>query len=209
MGAADETLVAVTADHGEELDEHEMWFDHHGLYDTNLHVPLILRLPGRIPAGSRVSGPVRLFDLAPTLLDLAGFPEDAVTMEGSTLRPLLDDSEGGARPSAEAPIFLTECTWMRKRGVRTPNWKLIVARDHPDIHGRPPVELYDLQADPGEQENLAEARPDVVAALRDELECWRSRRLTETGLPDPIEEQEITLRSIGAPPATQSAAGGG
>ncbi len=89
---------------------------------------------------------------------------------------------------------------MRKRGVRTDEWKLIVARDHPDIHGRPPVELYHLPSDPGEQLNLAKIRPEVVAALRAELDEWLQARRHETGLPDPVEEQEITLRQIGTPP---------
>ena len=45
------TLLIVGADHGEELDDHGCWFDHHGLYDTNVRVPLLMRLPGQVPAG--------------------------------------------------------------------------------------------------------------------------------------------------------------
>jgi arylsulfatase A-like enzyme len=192
----DETLVVITADHGEELDEHAMWFDHHGLYDTNLHVPLIMRLPRRIPAGLRIPGMVRLMDIAPTILELAG-ASDTVTagIQGRSLLPLLS----GRETAAADRLFLTECTWMRKRGVRTDRWKLILARDHPDIHERPPVELYDFAADPGEQRNVAEENPDVVAELRADLEEWLARRQAETGLPDPVEEQEITLRQIGRP----------
>jgi arylsulfatase A-like enzyme len=104
---------------------------------------------------------------------------------------------GSLPEGTAAALTLTECTWMRKRALRTADWKLIVARDTPDLHGRPPVELYDLRADPGEQRNLAEARPDVVERLRAELFAWVDRRQRETGLPDPIEEQEITLRAIG------------
>src|SRR5687767_12825049 len=113
---------------------------------------------------------------------------------------------GGASPDkASDMLFLTECTWMRKRGVRTPEWKLIVARDHPDIHGRPPLELYNLRTDPRELRNVAAEQPAVVAALRAELEGWIDRRLRETGLPDPIERQEITLRQIGQPPSPEGA----
>ncbi len=90
---------------------------------------------------------------------------------------------------------------MRKRAVRTPEWKLIIAHEHPDIHGRPPIELYDLQADSGEQQNLADARPEVVRTLSADLENWRQERLRETGLPDPVEITEIALRQIGKPPA--------
>ena len=194
----EETLVVVTADHGEELDEHAMWFDHHGLYDTNLHVPLILRMPGTIPAGVRVPGTVRLMDIVPSVLDLLGRGDLAVEqgMQGRSFIPAL---HGGPPGGTAETLFLTECTWMRKRGVRTPEWKLIVARDHPDMHGRPPVELYHLPTDPGEQRNLAETQPDVVTGLRLELDEWLAARRLETGLPDPVEEQEITLRQIGKP----------
>ncbi|MBI3910345.1 MAG: sulfatase-like hydrolase/transferase [Armatimonadetes bacterium] len=195
LNLADRTLVVVTADHGEELDEHQMWFDHHGLYDTNLHIPLILRGPD-IPRGARVELPVRLVDVAPTILSYLGFeglPAD-LGLVGESLLPAL---AGGVDRGTGETLYLTECTWMRKRGLRTREWKLIVARDHPDIHGRPPVELYHLPTDPGEQRNLADERPDVVTRLKADLFAWVARRQRETGLPDPIEAQEITLRQIG------------
>ena len=202
LGLAEGTLVVITADHGEELDEHGMWFDHHGLYDTNVHVPLILRMPGTVPAGMRVPDQVRLVDIVPSVLELLGKEEVAARegLQGRSFIPAFSRSLGGGTVPT---IFLTECTWMRKRAVRTPEWKLIVARDHPDLHGCPPVELYDLQSDPGEQRNVAETRPEVVSALRGELDHWLETRQRETGLPDPVEQQEITLRQIGKPPEVQ------
>ncbi len=200
LGLSGQTLVVVTADHGEEMDEHGMWFDHHGLYDTNVRVPLILRMPGTVPAGARCPGQVRLFDIPPTVLDLLGRAELAaeLNMQGRSLLPALSGSLPGGTADT---LLLTECTWMRKRGLRTPEWKLIVARDHPDLHGCPPVELYDLREDPGEQRNLAGARPDVTARLRAELDRRLAERVRETGLPDPVEEQDITVREIGRPRA--------
>jgi arylsulfatase A-like enzyme len=82
---------------------------------------------------------------------------------------------------------------MRKRGWRTPQWKLIRALEE-DIYGKPPVELYDLQADPEEQTNVAPARPEIVAALTTEMEAWVARRMQETGLPDPLIDQSDALR---------------
>jgi arylsulfatase A-like enzyme len=198
LGLAEETAVVITADHGEELDEHAMWFDHHGLYDTNLHIPLLVRLPREAGNRRRVRNVVSQLDVTPSLLDLAGLADHPATaaMQGRSWLPLL---RGDQAASDGEPLFLTECTWMRKRGVRTTQWKLIVARDHPDLHGRPPVELYDLQRDPREQVNLAEERPEVVALLREQLEAWRARRTAEAGRPDPIELQEITLRRVGPP----------
>jgi len=194
-GLMEETLIVVTADHGEELDEHGMWFDHHGLYDTNLHIPLIMVCPERLAAGKRLKGMVRNFDIAPTILELAGCGEAAVenAMEGTSVVPALDGR--GPAKVCDA-IYMTECAWMRKRGVRTRRHKLILARET-DYYGNPDLELYDLQADPGEQHNLADEQPAVVRRLQGMLDAWLQRRLAETGLPDPIETQRITMRQIG------------
>ncbi len=195
LGLLNDTLLIITADHGEELDEHEMWFDHHGLYDTNLHVPLIMYHRERLPAGKRIRGMARHMDLAPTILDLLGMPDAAeeAQMEGQSLVPWIDGS-GEVRVCDE--LYLTECTWMRKRGIRTRRYKYIHARE-PDYHGRPEYELYDLKADPEEQHNLAEERPELVQRMERKLRAWCARRAEETGLPDPIETQGITLRRIG------------
>lgn len=195
LDLAEKTLVIITADHGEELDEHEMWFDHHGLYDTNLRVPLILSMPGTIPRGKRAPGLVRLLDVVPSVLEMLGVPAPEEGFEGRSFVPALSGSMPGGTCDT---LYLTECTWMRKRGLRNRDWKLIVARE-PDIHQRPPIELYDLKADPGETRNLATERPEVVEELKAQLSGWVERRMKETGLPDPLEEQEITLKRIGKP----------
>ena len=75
-GVLDETIVVLNGDHGETLYDHECWFDHHGLYDVTLHVPLIIRYPGRVPAGKRVDGYNQHKDLVPTLLELADIETD-------------------------------------------------------------------------------------------------------------------------------------
>jgi len=77
---------------------------------------------------------------------------------------------------------------MRKHGWRTPEWKLIVALE-PDFHFKPEVELYNLIADPDENNNLAETEPAVVANLRARMEAWIAKREKETGLPNPIHNQ--------------------
>jgi len=192
----DDTLVLVHADHGEELDEHGCWFDHHGLYDTNVRVPLLLRLPGAKAGGRSIPELISLADLAPTVLEYLGFPELTRGMDAVSLLPLLDPRSNlrpGEGPGREA-IYLTECTWMRKRGWRTPDWKLIAALE-PDIYGKPPVELFHLRTDPGEQVNLAQERPEVVAHLTRSRDRHISRRLRDTGLPDPLIEQADALRT--------------
>ncbi|MDH7569564.1 MAG: sulfatase [Armatimonadota bacterium] len=204
-GLLEQTLLIITADHGEEMDEHQMWFDHHGLYDTNLHVPLIMRCPGYLPRGKRVDGMVTLMDVAPTILSMVGMPEEAENagMLGHNLLPLAQRQDLQGRGTVQT-LFATENTWMRKRAVRTREWKLIRSCE-PDLHHCPPVELYHLASDPGERFNVADEHPEVVEALTGELTAWVQRRTAETGLPDPIEAQGITLRSVGQRPAPRPA----
>lgn len=193
LGRLDDTLVLLNADHGEELDEHGCWYDHHGLYDTNVRVPLLLRLPDGRGAGRAIPDLVTALDVAPTLLDWLGVPEAGAAqgMAGRSLLPLLR----GESVAPQEAVYLTECTWMRKRGWRTPEWKLIRALE-PDIYGKPPVELYHLTSDPGERCNLADERPEVVSTLTQQMDAWVARRLTETNLPDPSVEQADALRTF-------------
>jgi len=184
LGIVDETIVVITSDHGETLYDHECWFDHHGIYDNVLHVPLIIRYPGKIPAGKRVSGYNQHKDLVPTLLDLAEIETPGVCFDGSSLVPMALGQEA----SKESEFYITECTWMRKHGWRTPEWKLMVALE-PDFHFKPQIELYNLVTDPDENVNLADELPDVVEHLKKRMEQWIARREKETGLSDPIYDQ--------------------
>jgi arylsulfatase A-like enzyme len=183
LGQLDRTIVAINADHGETLYEHECWFDHHGTYENTLHVPLIIRYPRRVPAGQRVAGFNRHQDLMPTLLELAGIETD-ISFDGRSLMPMVK----GEVASYDSEFYITECTWMRKHGWRTPHWKLIRALE-PDFHVKPPVELYNLVEDPEENVNLAETHPDVVEMLTGRMEAWLATREEETGLPNPIFHQ--------------------
>ena len=184
LGLADESIVVVNGDHGETLYDHECYFDHHGLYEPTLYVPLIIRHPGKIPAGKRIAGYNQHKDLVPTLLELAEIQPREVTFEGRSLLPMIRGEEA----SHESEFYITECTWMRKHGWRTPEWKLIVALE-PDFHFKPEVELYNLIEDPAENVNLAEREPGVIALLRERMERWIAKREAETGLPNPIYDQ--------------------
>ncbi|RKU15464.1 sulfatase [Candidatus Poribacteria bacterium] len=182
-GVLDETIVVINGDHGETLYDHECWFDHHGLYDVTLHVPLIIRYPGRVPAGKRVAGYNQHKDLVPTLLELADIETD-IAFDGESLTSLMN----GEITSYESEFYITECTWMRKHGWRTPEWKLIVALE-PDFHFKPPVELYNLIQDPDENNNLVEVHPDIVNVFETRMKSWILQREQETGLTNPIMTQ--------------------
>lgn len=180
LGLAEDTLVVFNGDHGETLYEHECWFDHHGTYENTLHVPLIMRLPGKLAAGQRVSGKTLHQDLVPTILELLGV-RPGIKFDGTSLLPLVS----GQRATNYSEFYITECTWMRKHGWRTPEWKLIVALE-PDFHFKPEVELYNLIADPLELKNLATKEPGIVANLRQRMEDWIAKREKETGQPNPM-----------------------
>jgi arylsulfatase A-like enzyme len=196
LGIADQTIVMLTGDHGESLYEHDCWFDHHGLYESNLHVPLIIRAPGTLPGGVRLPGYVAHQDMLPTILDLLGESKliQELHLDGQSVLPLVR----GERRDNYPELYLTECTWMRKRGWRTHEWKLIEALE-PDFHQKPPLELYHLVQDPQELHNLAEKEPAVVQFLRDRMLRWLDRRVRETGQPDPILQYQIGLeKKIGS-----------
>jgi arylsulfatase A-like enzyme len=182
-GILDETIVVINSDHGETLYDHDCYFDHHGLYEPTLHIPLIIRYPGKMPAGKRVKGYTLQQDLMPTLLELAGI-ETGIAFNGQSLLPMV----AGEVASHASEFYITECTWMRKHGWRTPEWKLIVALE-PDMHFKPPVELYNLIQDPQENNNLAEQEPEMVALLRGRMDAFIAKRTAETGRPNPILNQ--------------------
>ncbi len=186
-GILDDTIVVVNGDHGETLYDHDCYFDHHGIYDNVLHVPLMIRYPSKLPQGVRIGGFNQHKDLLPTLLELADLPQNEINwnsdlrFDGRSLLPMIR----GEVASHETSFYITECTWMRKHGWRTPEWKLMIALE-PDFHFKPTVELYNLLEDPDENNNLAEQRPDVVAYLRACMNAWIAERTAETGLKNPM-----------------------
>lgn len=190
----EDTLVVLTADHGEILDEQLGFYDHHGLYEGDVHVPSIWFWPGTLPAGRRVPGFIQNVDFVPTFLEMAGIPDTEKT-EGRSLLPCLRGESDGNYDE----VYLSEATWQVKRGVRNTRWKFIQSFE-PDPHGRPMQELFDLDADPTEQVNLAESRPEIVAELKGRLDAWVARRLAETGRDaDPVAVQGRCGTRIGSP----------
>ena len=189
-GLAASTLVAVVADHGEEFLEHGNLGHAETLYDELVHVPLLLRFPGRIAPQTLVSEQMQLLDLAPTLLDLAGV-DPLPSARGFSWSGRL--ARGEAAP-ASAELAISQVYRVRGRhllAASTSTWKLHVmvtpiGPDHDDdwqlfgpaasdfLAGNR-YQLFDLQQDPGETVDVAEAHPDTVADLLGRLESWRAR----------------------------------
>jgi arylsulfatase len=191
LGIFEECMVVIFGDHGEVMTEHDSWFDHAGLYDSVVHVPLMIRAPG-MASPARIDSMVELIDVMPTVLELQGIGQVDGTenLDGRSLVPLIHGQTSQHRDQ----IMLSECTWQAKRGIRTRDWKYISCLD-PGIYPRCGPELYDLGADPLEQHNLAALRPDVVADMDRRLVRWVDERLG--GRPDPMcEVLEVGLPAV-------------
>ncbi|MGE5126918.1 MAG: sulfatase-like hydrolase/transferase [Betaproteobacteria bacterium] len=160
-GLLDRTLVVVTGDHGESLGDHGETTHSMFLYEAAIRVPLVLWRPGLVPAGRVVGDPVRLVDVAPTILDLVGAPA-LPAPHARSLAPLLTGRGQGSPPPAYSETLLPKfyMNWAPLRALRDGRYKLIEA---------PRPELYDLSVDPGESRNLYAERPKTAEALRQGL----------------------------------------
>ena len=172
LGVADDALVILTADHGEGLKQRGLMGHGFSIHEEQVRVPLLIRWPGRIPAGRVVTSPVELVDVLPTLLDLIDLEPRKTSFQGRSFARLL---LGEASVAPERPVFLHRRYYSgravedvplaeilikgEKFGVRVGDWKYVeAAADGPE-------ELFHLGEDPAELENLAEAAPEKVAEL--------------------------------------------
>ena len=176
LGIEEETLVVFTSDHGETLNDHDCHYDHHGIYDPTLVVPFALKLKGCC-GGRRIADYCQLKDVVPTILNILGIDDTGIKFDG---RNMMDKKR-----VKEPEMYITEATWMRKHGWRTPEWKLIVALE-PDFHFKPEIELYNLINDPSEYDNLAQKEPEVVKLLSDRMNAFIKKREAETGRQNPV-----------------------
>lgn len=195
LGLAADTLLVATADHGEGLGEHDELLHGYFAYETTLRVPMLLRGPG-IQPGRRLTGPVGLVDLKPTILELAGVaPPGGAELSGRSLAAAL---AGGPAPAAR-PIYAESLVprlrfgWSDLRVLRDGGWKFIDA---------PVPELYDLDSDPDETTNLAarQARraADMRAALAPFLATERATETADEAISTELREQLAALGYLGA-----------
>ncbi len=197
------TVIVLTADHGESFDEHEYYLEHGKFsYQACAHVPLIVSFEPEVKPGQVVERPVGLIDASATILDLVGI-EIPRTFEGQSLVPLIAERDGGSGP--EYVFMEAGQSEQTQLTVRKGNWKLIrvaSAEDRRQMTGGE-YELYDIRADPAELSNLAEVRPDVVRELAEAIDEWQvaGPRWRKPGDPITLEalhpDELEMLRSLG------------
>ncbi|MFM7050917.1 MAG: sulfatase [Planctomycetota bacterium] len=180
LGLADDTIVVYTSDQGWYLGEYG-WYDKRWMYDTSFQMPLLVRWPGMVAAGSATKAMVQNLDFAPTFLSAAGVPVPAA-MQGESLLPILRNGDGaieGFRPSVYYRFEESKGphTVPRHEGVATDGAKLIRFLDLKGADGGPLLELYVTRFDRMEVNNLADD-PDHASlreAMLAELEKARAR----------------------------------
>lgn len=174
-GLFEETLFVLTADHGHNFGEHGIFSDNCGLYDSSLHVPLLVHDPTKDAA--RVEGMVQHTDIVPTVLDRLDLEHP-------------DGLRGNVLPETRKYAF-AEAIEHRMQMIRTTSWKLIRPEDVAYLskqywwEGDGSPELYDLRNDPGETVDIADEHPEVVRDLQMRLD-------------EELEEQEAIARSGGS-----------
>lgn len=204
LGLEERTLVVLTSDHGEEFSEHDpgRFYDAHcpTVFEEMIRVPLILRLPGRLPAGRVVETPVELVDVAPTILDLLGAPAPAA-MEGKSLVAL---AAGRTEDHREWTLSESTCENPETKALRSPTLKYIVSyeargNEHAGIPGPLVMEqAFDLLRDPGERKALLGDRrlPNLRTMLETRME--RLERKALMGKEAPVGPDALErLRGLG------------
>ncbi len=153
-------LVVVIGDHGEGLNDHGEGTHGIFVYDDTLHVPLILAGPG-VPAGRVIATQVRSIDLLPTVAEFLALPTNPAA-QGVSLWPLIEHGRqetgrGSNYAYIETLYPKTYMNWSELRGMRTDGWKFILA---------PTPELYDLEHDPAERQNVIDRHPAEAGQLQ-------------------------------------------
>jgi arylsulfatase A-like enzyme len=182
QGLAERTIVVITADHGEEFFEHGGKGHRRTLYEEVLRVPLLVRFPGRIPAGLRVEEPVGHVDLTPTILSLLGLDLEGSVSGTAVALPPRSPKPTEARPAVSRLVQAENGNhWISMR-TREQKYLLHV------FDRRREEALYDLVRDPGEQEPMVMGGPAIREAPA-VLERFR-RSLSALGL------EERSLREL-------------
>ncbi len=180
----DNTMIVLTADHGEAFLEHGMFLHGRSLYNEELHVPLIMTYPNKLPKGRKVKDIVELVDILPTIASVTGIPVSGIKMRGVSLYPMTDNSDRFVYSEGSGRVK-----------YRTDKWSLIC--DSSDWI----CELYDLENDRSELNNIIESNHNIASEMKKGLfkvvdnKMYPSVSTVKARIIP--EETEKTLKSLG------------
>ncbi|MCK6483126.1 MAG: sulfatase [Phycisphaerae bacterium] len=199
----DQTLLIVTADHGESLGENGRWGHLFVVNDAVLRVPLLIRFPSRFPAGSRITGICHLTDIVPTIFDVLNEPCPQDSLPGRSLAP--DEFRGaeyaysewtpGAMVRRVTPRAFRKSQLSNLRVLRGTRFKLVWSSggDH---------QLFDLQSDPAESHNLYRVNEEISRSMEFAMEKLRDAlpqySIRENAPSAPLDDRhELRLKHLG------------
>ena len=193
----EDTLIIFTSDHGEEFNDHGSMEGHQWtLYDEVLHVPFLVHLPGDRNAGTVIDTPIELIDIPTMVCGVLRVPTPAGFQGLDRLNLLAGEDEA----LAPRRMFAEIDRHNRKQSLRTERYKLIHTDDigvnKRGIPVTPGYELYDLAADPAEQENLFDASNAEHEALVKILEDWKATTAPTPGAIRTVELSDAERRRI-------------
>jgi arylsulfatase A-like enzyme len=186
-GVLDETVVIISADHGENLGELNIYGDHQTADQITTRVPLIVRYPGvtNNQAGRVDNGLYYHFDFAATLVELTGGVVPSI-WDGKSFAEAFRTGQEAGRPY----LVVSQGAWSCQRSVRFRRHGveyICIRSYHDGHHGFPDILLFDLSNDPHEQSNIAEAKPELVREAMLLLEDWMGAMMrTATHPTDPM-----------------------
>ncbi len=197
------TVVVIGSDHGEAFFEHGNEGHARNLYREVMEVPLIVVLPFILEPGIVVDPMVANVDIFPTILDLVGLPAMQGT-QGRSVVPLIVQAGSNQPPTEKSPPAFAQLdrSWGRADeesdhivSVVDGDFRMIHQVNHPDV-----PELYDRSGDPGESQNIAEERPEVVSDLRSKVDQYLDSTTDAWGAAPTVEIDEMRreqLRALG------------
>jgi arylsulfatase A-like enzyme len=184
-GVWEETAVIVSADHGENLGELNVWGDHQTADQFTNHIPAVIRWPGVTKPGTGLDGLHYNLDLAATMVELAS-PKGTELVrkagwQGSSMADRFE-SKGGGRDR----LYLSQGAWSLQRSVRWEDW-ILIHTIHTGCKDFSEWMLFDLAADPHQTRNLATERPEIVRFMGRELTEWFAQQARLCSYGDPFE----------------------
>ncbi len=157
LGLYEDSLIIMTADHGEEFKEHGKLEHNQTLYEELIRSPLVIKFPEKMNIRPRmISRQVKNIDLLPTILDVVGAPIPEDSVQGQSLLPLILEEPGTENFNH---MIFSESANTHKVSIRSENWKYIYDRRYDQ------EELYNLETDPEERQNLISSEPELAAEL--------------------------------------------